>query len=358
MRVAFFSAVRFDSIIGGRTKQLALEIASTGHDVWFVEMPSLRNLRCPPLQIRQEEGIDIVTIMPFPFSHKLMETPIRVIWCKMASAFLKKQLAVFEETHCIVSTPWWAKIIEGLPFKTLTYDFIDHVSVHCRKAHEPAMRRWEKLLLRQCNNIFIIRDTLKNEIKNTNAENISLIPNGVPAYWLETKVSGLSQTGRPQIGFVGSIYEWIDQELVCSVAQACPEMDFVLVGPTRKEVPVCSMQNMANITLKPPLTFDQVPNCMQSFDVCIIPFKQDVVSNCADPLKLYEYLALGKPVVSSVCFNSDAPVYVGQSLGEFIAHIKTALNEPDHSKKYREFASKYTWQKQARKVIETLESKG
>lgn len=358
MKIAFFSAIRFDSIISGRTKQLALEIAALGHDVWFVEMPSLRNLRIPPLKVKKEEGINIVTIMPFPFSYKLMETSIGVIWCKMVRAFLKKQLTTIEDIHCIISTPWWANLVEGLPFKTLTYDFIDHVSVQCRKVHESTMRRWEEFLLDRSCNIFIIRDTLKNEIENTNTENILLIPNGVPASWLEIKVAGLPRTGRPKIGFVGSLYEWIDQELVCSVAQVCPEMDFVLVGPMRKEVHVYTMQNMPNVTLKPSVTFDQVPSCIQNFDVCIIPFKQDIVSNYADPLKLYEYLALGKPVVSSVCFNSDAPIYVGATPGEFAAHIETALNEHSRSIEYREFASNYTWQKQAKKAIEALESKG
>lgn len=357
MKIVFFSAICYDSIISGRTKQLALEIAKLEHKVWFVEMPGLRNMCIPPMQIKKTDGIFIVTLPPFPISHKLMETSPGTIWCKAVNFFLRKRLAPIEDIHCIVSTPWWVNLLKGFHFRSLTYDFIDHVSVHCRKKHKNVMRRWEEFLLRQSQNIFVTRDNLKNEIKNTGTEKISLISNGVPDSWLKIQLTKSIRDGRQRIGFIGAIYEWIDQELICYAAETFPDLDFILIGPIRREAPIDAMRKIPNIFLIPPVPFEQVPNCIQSFNVCIIPFKQDIVSNYADPLKLYEYLALGKPVVCSVNFNPDAPVYVGATPSQFVGHIEKALHEPDRSMDYREFASHYTWQKQARKVTELLGKK-
>ncbi|MHC4524515.1 MAG: glycosyltransferase family protein, partial [Planctomycetota bacterium] len=222
MNIVFFTAVRFDSMISGRTKQLAAEIAAIGHDVWFVEMPSLRNLRFPPLQVSKRCRINVITLPPFPMSHKLINTPLGAGWRKVVVAFLQKQFSNFQDVHCIVSNPWWEHLLNGKPFGSLSYDYIDHVSVHCQKKHEKKMRDWEKKLLDNCDNIFIVRDTLKNEIQNSTAKQILLVPNGVPADWLSIKSDMSSGTQRPRIGFVGSIYEWIDQKLICSVAKACP----------------------------------------------------------------------------------------------------------------------------------------
>ncbi|UCG56529.1 MAG: glycosyltransferase [Phycisphaerales bacterium] len=358
MKISFFSAVCYDSIIGGRTKRLALEIARLGHDVWFVEMPGLRNMRIPPMQIRKADGISIVTLPPFPGSHKLMETCLGAVWRKAVRFFLSERLAPIEDIHCIVSTPWWTNLVRGVPFKSLTYDFIDNVSVHCSRKYEKTMRRWEESLLGRSQSIFIVRDTLRNEIKNTETKNTSLISNGVPESWLKIQPIRSTRGERPRIGFIGSIYEWVDQELICYAAETLSDLDFILIGPLRREVTVDAMRKVPNVLLNPPVPFEQVPKCIQSFDVCIIPFKRDVVSRYADPLKLYEYLALGKPVVCSVDFNPHAPVYAGTTPREFAVHIESALDEPDRSAEYREFASHYTWRKQARKVIEALGPRG
>ena len=354
MRIVFFSAVRFDSILSGRTKQMALEIVADGHEVWFVEMPALRNFRLPPLQTRKENGINIITLLPFPLRFKLINTPVGAVWRQITTAYLKRKFGHFQDVHCIVSNPWWTHLLKTIPFKTLSYDCIDHVSVHSHKKGLDKMIGWEKELLDNCDNIFIIKDVMKTSLPDTSDKNVLLVPNGVPADWLKIESDKTSRTERARIGFVGSLYEWIDQELVCSVARACPEMDFVLVGPTRREVPVDSMREVENITIEPPISFGQVPACIQSFDVCMIPFKNDIVSNCADPLKLYEYLSLAKPVVTSVNFNTEAPIYTAATETEFVSHIITALNEQDRRQKYRSFASQYTWLKQAKKITDAL----
>lgn len=356
MKIAFFNAVQFNSIISGRSKQLAQEMGKLGHQVWFVEMPALRNLRFPPMQVRRQGMVDIVTLPPFPRSHQLMSTFIGKVWRIISSWFLKKSLGPFEHMHAIVSTPWWVEIVKGLPFKSLSYDYIDHISVHCPNGkYLETMREWETKLLMQCNNIFAVNERMNNRFQNENTKNFHIISNGVPEYWLKLRVPTSPQNKtRPQVGFIGALYEWIDQDLIVKIATMLPRMDFIFIGPTRRGVSVDRLLQIPNIQLKSPISFEKIPEYIEGFDVCLIPFKQDEVSDYADPIKLYEYLALGKPVVSTVKFNLMAPIYIGETYDEFVKGILKALGEKDRGADYFKFAQNNTWTKKAKMVISVL----
>lgn len=354
MKIAFFAAVRYDSIISGRTKQLALELAELGHEVWFVEMPGVRNSRLPPFKIADCDNLRVVTLPPFPCSYLLMDSFVGKAWRAAVRAFLIRCISPLEQVHCIVSNPWWVTLLTTLPFKTISYDCIDHISVHCGQSHVEKMRKWEQSLIDACHHIFIINPRLKGELKDIEGKNIHLVPNGVPDNWLKFSLV-VKHHDRPRIGFIGSIYEWVDQELIAHAADELGDMDFILVGPTRRQVPVDRLRAISNIRLLPPVPFERVPGQIADMDVCLIPFKQDIVSECADPLKLYEYLALAKPVVSSMDFNSTAPIYYGATPEAFVQSIRKAFNEKDlNQQKRRDYAAEYSWRSQAEKLLSSL----
>lgn len=354
MKIVFFAAVSYHSVISGRTKQLALELAELGHEIWFVEMPSLRNSRLPLFKTAFCDKIHVLTLPPFPGSFVLMSSWVGAAWRAVVSAFLRRSLPPLQDVHCIVSNPWWAPLLTLLPFKTLCYDCIDHISVHCGPAYVENMKAWEELLLAACHHVFIINDRLREELGGSGEKRIHLIPNGVPDAWLSLP-STLKASARPRIGFIGAIYEWVDQDLIAYAANALKDMDFVLIGPTRRQVSVDKLLAVANVRVLPPVSFEKVPEQIASMDVCIIPFKRDVVSECADPLKLYEYLALGKPVVSSVNFNITAPIYYVPTREEFVQSILKAFNEKDLGReKRRRYAAGYSWRSQAEKLIRSL----
>lgn len=357
MKCVFFSAVSYDSIISGRTKLLALELSRLGHDVWFVEMPGLRNVRIPPCRLKRRDGVTVVTLLPFPGSYRLMDSFAGTLWRTVAAAFLRKFLPFMEACHCIVSNPWWAPLVTVLPFRTVNYDCIDHVSVHCGPEHVQRMKGWEARLIGHCRNIFVIRSRLIHELEDSGRAAVHLIPNGVPGSWLSFPMASSveSEGTRPVIGFVGSIYEWIDQDLILHAAAALKDAQFILAGPVRREVPINRLARVPNIIIHPPVPFERVPGLIRSFDVCLIPFKRDIVSHCADPLKLYEYLALGKPVVSSIAFDAGAPIYLGPTPDEFVKCIEQALREKHSNVEGRRvFATGYTWRRQAVKMIEAM----
>ena len=102
---------------------------------------------------------------------------------------------------------------------------------------------------------------------------------------------------KPRIGFVGAIYEWIDLELITKLAEKEPNWSIVMVGPIHRNIKPPHLSNIHYLGRKP---YNMLPNYIRQFDICSIPFKQwSPISMNSCPIKLFEYMAAGKPVVST-----------------------------------------------------------
>jgi glycosyltransferase involved in cell wall biosynthesis len=99
------------------------------------------------------------------------------------------------------------------------------------------------------------------------------------------------------VGYVGSP-EWVDFNLVFRAAAALPEATFAMIGATSADAAVDDPPP-ANVFFLGRKDYTSVPAYVDAFDVAIIPFKTEKIMSSADPVKFYEYFALGKPVVST-----------------------------------------------------------
>lgn len=101
---------------------------------------------------------------------------------------------------------------------------------------------------------------------------------------------------RPVIGFYGLIEEWIDLDLVATLAERRPEWTFLMIG--RIAVDAKRLMALPNVVFAGPQPYRSLPNWAKAFDVAIIPYRltRQVVNSA--PLKLREYLATGNPVVA------------------------------------------------------------
>ena len=109
---------------------------------------------------------------------------------------------------------------------------------------------------------------------------------------------------RPVVGYFGAIADWFDYELLYEVARSRPRYSFVLIGgfgleekPTHLEA--VRLAELPNIHLLGHKPYPEIPAYLAEFDVCIIPFVLNEVTKATDPVKLYEYLSQGKPVVAT-----------------------------------------------------------
>ncbi len=172
----------------------------------------------------------------------------------------------------------------------------------------------------------------------------------------------LQNISAPVIGYVGAIERRIDFHLIDEVSQMLPQFRLVFVGPIHKEhIPdwFWSRPNLIHIEAIP---YTEVPAMINAFDVCIIPFKKDEISRNIFPLKLFEYLGLGKAVVSTD-FNPDleefcdGTVAFATDAASFARKIQECVQayESDIVSKRLAVASKNTWSDRVYRISEILE---
>jgi glycosyltransferase involved in cell wall biosynthesis len=133
---------------------------------------------------------------------------------------------------------------------------------------------------------------------------------------------------HPVIGFFGLIETWIDLDLIRHLASARPEWTFLMIG--RVAVDLGELTSLPNVLFVGAQPYEDLPKWAAAFDVSIIPYRQTRQVFNANPLKLREYLATGKPVIAvrtpEIEKFSDH-VRIADSGEQFLQHIDEALTE-------------------------------
>jgi glycosyltransferase involved in cell wall biosynthesis len=140
----------------------------------------------------------------------------------------------------------------------------------------------------------------------------------------------LSELPRPLMGYVGGLHRHVDYALLRELALARPDWSFVFVGP--EQTSMAPLEGLANVHFLGQKPHPELAGYIRQFDVCLIPYRHNAFTATVVPVKLNEYLAMGKPVVSTdlpvVCeFNKrhDALFISPATSGDFIAAIEAAL---------------------------------
>jgi glycosyltransferase involved in cell wall biosynthesis len=136
----------------------------------------------------------------------------------------------------------------------------------------------------------------------------------------------LAALPRPVIGFYGLIADWVDLELFRFLAVSRPQWSFALIGRTQTDVG--PLQGLPNVHLLGRKDYQLLPAYCKGFDVAILPFVINDLTNAANPLKLREYLAAGLPVVASAIpevEKLDGLVAIGRTPTEFLSQVEAVL---------------------------------
>lgn len=163
---------------------------------------------------------------------------------------------------------------------------------------------------------------------------------------------------HPVIGYYGAIADWFDVELLAEVARLRPAYTFVLLGGVF-DVDVAALQALPNVRLLGQQPYETMPQYLYHFDACIIPFKINSITEATDPVKLYEYLSGGKPVVA-VPLPELEPyrdyVYLAAEAPEFAAQLDAALAEdsPSQAQQRKALAQQHTWQRRYQTIVAGL----
>lgn len=165
----------------------------------------------------------------------------------------------------------------------------------------------------------------------------------------------------PVIGYLGAIERRMDYPLLQKVVEINPDKSFVFAGPVDAGFVPDWMKETKNVYLTGKVSYNEMPGVIKGFDVALIPFKKDEVSNTIFPLKLFEYLGAGKPVVATN-FNDDLKEFTGDIVAyckdadAFSAAIEKALQQgPEYLQQRISVAAANTWDKRGEDFSNILE---
>ncbi len=190
--------------------------------------------------------------------------------------------------------------------------------------------------------------------------NTHLVPNACD-YEFFSQNAGIPEDmqaiGRPVIGYIGVMASWCDFDLLSAAAKSLPHCNFVMIGPKYNIAEVPQLPNLHWLGFKP---YEMLPSYVNSFDVGIIPFKKTSMTESVNPIKMWEYMAAGIPVVTSALPEAqkygDLVLY-SNSAEEFIHNINQSIYGDSEEKKIsRKFiAEQNSWMERAQRIVEIIE---
>lgn len=178
-----------------------------------------------------------------------------------------------------------------------------------------------------------------------------------------TPAAELAAVARPIIGYLGTIHEHTDLELLTAVATARPQWTLLMIGPLQKGLAASTLrrlQGLSNVIMKGWIAQDELLAWLKCIDVCVIPYKaQARFNHFVNPNKLHEYTAMGKPIVATPgtdVSTHEHLITIAQTPAEFVTAIEAAYRDdsPARSRERLAFAQENSWQRRAENIVDRL----
>lgn len=224
------------------------------------------------------------------------------------------------------------------------YDAMDDFPAFYSGFSRWAMRRREQQLVRSVSTVLVSSTALKQRWCDFRAD-VRLVHNGLDLNVLPPPKASVATSNQKVLGYVGTIGTWFDWEWVIALAKARPADVVRLIGPVFAPAPVVLPQN---IEMLPSSSHQAVLVAMQDFDVGLIPFKKNDLTASVDPIKYYEYRALGLPVISTdfgemALRGGEGGTFLSRTNHDINDLVQGALLFREDEESVRNFRTSNTW---------------
>ena len=251
------------------------------------------------------------------------------------------------------------------PFATV-YDCMDEFTAF--KGASPLLRSLEQELLVRADLVFTGGQSLY-EAKRDRHPRVYAFPSSIDAAHFarardDSAADPADQSGvpRPRLGFFGVIDERFDTELLDAVARLRPRWQFVMIGPVVKIDPA-SLPRRPNIHYLGMKSYAELPTYLAGWDVALLPFARNESTRFISPTKTPEYLAAGKPVVSTSIRDVVRPygeqgfVRIADTPEEFVAACEAAMNEDAAARieRVEGFLAETSWDRTWKQMSDLIE---
>lgn len=295
--------------------------------------------------------------------------PVRFLWNLLILLWVKTVLLATgfagRRRVLYISNIFYAPILRFFPASVKVYDCNDDPLAF---PNTPAWaEKYFHSLALSADVVAAVSHGLVGRLRELGVSDIRYIGNGVDYDLFVKAISGgipeeMKSLSPPVLGYSGAIALWFDMELLDMIASRFPQASIVLLGPLfeqrREELEsLCAKRpNIRYIGSKP---YEKLGAYIAAMDVCLIPLQMNELMRMADPNKLYEYAAAGRPVVT-YRFAEEMDrlgdmIYLAGSREEFLEKIETALEKGADRERLIDFARKSSWQARAGQMTALIE---
>ncbi|MDD5748230.1 MAG: glycosyltransferase [Actinomycetota bacterium] len=301
----------------------------------------------------------------FPFSHA-SNSINRLNYGVIKRLVIKttKELG-FREPVLWTSFPTHNIVVGDFSEVLVVYDRMDEYSAFFKGRTRKMVRLMESHLLEKADIILVPSEGLISEGMKRDGRS-HVVPNAFDPSHFRNQGQGhstrLEGIPHPTIGFSGYIGKWVDLESVVEVALKNPNWSFVFIGPVHRSTKVCA--GVSNIYFKGAVPYEEIPENIRKFDVCLIPQIPSGITENVIPLKFFEYLACVKPIISRKTFElSKYPQFISlyETPSELETQIRKALEgfekTPEWEEKRQVFLEENKWEKRVDDIIGIMNEK-
>ena len=256
------------------------------------------------------------------------------------------------------------------------YEYIDDISPLLIGAKELPVNVKDKYeyMLQDTENVFTVvtADELKKDVLSKRKdEKIAFSCNGVDYkhfteltenYEVDDEFKKVIEQGKPIIGYYGALATWFDYDLIKKLSKERPEYNIVLLGIKYDAAyDEAHLEEYKNVYFLGSREYKVLPYYAKEFTICTIPFLINSITNATSPVKLFEYMALDKPIVTTAmpeCKKYES-VMIANNHDEFINLVDKAVkmnkeNNKDYYEILKKEALENTWDAKAGIIVDML----
>ncbi|MGD0654464.1 MAG: glycosyltransferase [Thermoguttaceae bacterium] len=333
-----------------RPQQMARQFARAGHRVFYVsqKFTARKNVKIRLI----EENIYELFLSGDPTVNVYKHQTSEYVLKKMADSLNKFCLGSNCSTGILlVQLPFWTSLAEEVRARLgwpIVYDCMDEHAGFATNSESMVVN--EQRLFEQADLTLVSSELLrKKALKRTSR--VALVRNAADYehFAVAAEKRKAVSSRKITIGYYGAIAGWFDSQLVADLAGLQPDWEFQFVGHTFSS-DLNRIKNINNVKLLGEMPYGKLPGILKTWDACIIPFRKIPLTEATNPVKVYEMLAAGMPVVSTDLpeirsIEQAGLIKIAENAPEFAEQIKRMIRDqsPELIKARQAFARENTW---------------
>lgn len=376
MNILFYGGHKWGSGPWFRKQQFASRLCKRGHKVFYIEssvsmmrIKSTDEISYFKTKINKiNENLYIITPSAlFPFPNNYLSR-------KLYNLKLLKDIKKYFRRNKISDFILWFNQVElSSVLKNITqlkiFDLADDRPYYSKLAND---EKGYQTMLHYVREAFIESDIsivsalkIKEKYQEYSKSDIIVIPNG---HNIDiTKVRNferpleLKDIKNPIVGFVGTLFWFLDEDLIEYLISKRPQYNFVFVGPTQNNFNVNRIKKYKNCYLLGEKKKTDIPKYINSFDVCLNPFKVHEVNDSVSPVKVFEYLAMKKNVVSTRMYSLEKEkisqnIIFADTHDDYLVKVDNILKSKSRKIMDKKILSEYSWDSLFEKLLFNLKN--